>query len=225
LALSDLRDGLRVLDVGCGIGGTVAVLGDSYDRMELTGLNIDGAQLEVARASVRQHPGNRYDWVEADACALPFADASVDRVLAIECIFHFGSRRRFFAEAARVVCPGGRLVFSDFVASPALRAVRGNLQPAFAIEKSICTGVGPWPDFWGDDSDNVAIAREAGFSLIETENASRATQPSYRCFLASEPITDPRDATNPDPIDRARALMEWLQAKGLIDMVFFAFAR
>src|SRR5438034_5931485 len=45
---------------------------------------------------------------EADACALPFPDASFDRVLAVECIFHFPSRLRFLKEAARVLKPGGR---------------------------------------------------------------------------------------------------------------------
>lgn len=226
LALSDLKDGLRVLDVGCGIGGTVAALGGRYDALSLTGLNIDRAQLGIARASVHERPSNRYAWVEADACALPFADASFDRLLAVECIFHFPSRRQFFAEAARVTCPGGRLVFSDFVTSAKLRSVCPPGDPAgAALERNVCDGVGPWPDFWGENSDNVAIAREVGFSLRKAENASRSTLPSYRCFLPGKPIEEPLQATDPDPVDRAMASMEWLQSKGLVDMVFFAFSR
>jgi SAM-dependent methyltransferase len=226
LALSDLRDGLRVLDVGCGIGGTLATIGNTYGAMRLAGVNIDPAQLAIARASVRADPGNSIEWIAADACAVPFRDATFDRVLAVECVFHFPSRRRFFVEAARIATLGARLVLSDFVVSPALRAMRHHDPQRWgAIETTLCSGVGPWPDFPSDDADNIAIARAAGWSLMATENASRATAPSYRCFLPDRPIADPRDAVHGDPVDRAMAVMEWLQAGGLIDMVFFAFIR
>jgi len=225
LALSDLRDGLRVLDVGCGIGGTLACIDGRFRGMELVGLNIDPRQLDAARANIRPAPHNRCAWVQADACALPFDTASFDRVLAIECIFHFPSRPRFFSEAARVLRPGGVLVLSDFVATPSLRALRDSAAyPGFALEAAIVPAVGPWPDFWGDQADDAGLATAAGFRLVAREAASHETLPSYRCFLHGK-TTAPPDATQLDAVDRAMVVMEWLQAHGHLTMELFVFAR
>ncbi|MCW5871738.1 MAG: class I SAM-dependent methyltransferase, partial [Candidatus Eremiobacteraeota bacterium] len=84
--LAEIQPGEAVLDVGCGFGGTLMSLKEQFPANALTGLNIDPRQLEVAR---RRCPG--VDFVQGDACAMPFPDASFDRVLAVECIFHFPS--------------------------------------------------------------------------------------------------------------------------------------
>ena len=59
--------------------------------LEMTGLNIDPRQLEVARKEVLPENGNTIDFIEADAVSLPFPDDTFDVVLAVECIFHFFS--------------------------------------------------------------------------------------------------------------------------------------
>lgn len=245
-AMADLHDGLRVLDVGCGIGGTIDDIGRTHALMDLVGVNIDADQLRRARTNAIAAPDNAHHWIHADGCSLPFAAGSVDRVTAVECIFHFASRRDFFSEAARVLHPGGRLVLSDFVVTDKLRALRvGDPETARMVENAIVPSVGPWPDFWGDDSDDVAIASDVGLALVATENASIATQPSYRCFVEHDPIEHPADAngdansdgksdaktgtkssaTTSDPVERAMSVMEWLQANGHIEMQFYAFER
>ena len=105
-----IEDTLAVLDVGCGFGGTLTSLQTKWQGLNLTGLNIDARQLEVAK----KHVPNA-TFIEGDACALPFKEALFDRVLAVECIFHFPSRLKFFQEAARVLNPSGRISLSDFI--------------------------------------------------------------------------------------------------------------
>ena len=118
-ALADLADGHLVLDVGCGFGGTIAFLNERFDAMQLLGVNIDPRQLDRAKRLVLPLKHNTIAFQEGDACALPFPDASFDRVLAVECIFHFPSRETFFQEACRVLKPGGLLTLSDFLPSKA----------------------------------------------------------------------------------------------------------
>jgi SAM-dependent methyltransferase len=169
-----VHDGMRILDVGCGFGGTVAHLDERVSGCRLVGLNIDERQLVRARQLVTARPGNTVQFVQGDACALPFDDATFDVVLAVECIFHFPSRKTFFAEARRVLRPGGTLALSDFVVN------------ADKIdEMTEWMGVNPGNDFFGAKSAAVCtgtyarLARSAGLTVLSDEDITPHTMPNY----------------------------------------------
>lgn len=169
---------LRICDVGCGFGGTIASLNERFSSLELVGVNIDRRQLNRARKKVKAASQNKIEFVNGDACHLPFKDSSFDVVLAVECIFHFPDRELFFKEASRVLKPGGRLSLSDFV--PSSRAPDGLMAGLF--EKFVSL-------FYGRTSDKYTregyrkLAHDNGFSSLVEKNITKETMPTYPVLL------------------------------------------
>ena len=170
----EIADGQAVLDAGCGFGGTLAGLRLRHRKLSLTGLNIDPRQLRLARAAA---PG--VEFVEGDACAMPFPDRSFDRVLAVECIFHFPSRLKFLKEAARVLKPGGRAALSDFV--PAGGGGRSGLVGR-GLEAQVGKGYGTLGDGW-KDGGYAALAEASGLRVVLDRDITAETLPTYPALL------------------------------------------
>ena len=174
LEMAALRDGQAVLDVGCGFGGTIVSINERHRDMRLVGVNIDPRQLEIS-STVDPRNGNAVEWREADACALPFADGKFDRVLCIEAMFHFASRRRFFEEAARMLPAGGVLVASDIVVAEGAREEAAESGIVAALQD----GFGPWPDPWADEGTHSEHAAAVGLVVDRLENVAVNTRPSH----------------------------------------------
>ena len=88
--------GASLLDVGCGTGWFSRRA--AADGLEVTGLDPNAAWLDYARA----HSSPALNWVQGDARALPFADASFDHVLSIAALCFVDDERRAVAETVRV---------------------------------------------------------------------------------------------------------------------------
>src|SRR5262245_24130676 len=74
---TSLEPGTRLLEVGCGVGAVLAVLGQEFPGIRLTGVDIEPKQLDFARGHLERSEVEA-TLVEADALALPFADGSFD---------------------------------------------------------------------------------------------------------------------------------------------------
>lgn len=106
----DLPADTAVLEIGCGTGNYIRGLAESRRDVTWVGLDLSGPMLREARAF-----GARAGFVRGNAgVAFPFADQAFHFAFAVDVVHHIDDLRRFFAEAYRVLCPGGRLVlFTD----------------------------------------------------------------------------------------------------------------
>jgi glycogen(starch) synthase len=111
LAFFDRFEPMKVVDVGGGPGRLTAPLAE---RHELTHTDISEEMIEEARR--RSPAGTRF--VQADARELPFEEGEFDGLLALDLLCHLPDLEAGIRELARVVRPGGALVFDTTNALP-----------------------------------------------------------------------------------------------------------
>ncbi|MPW19596.1 methyltransferase domain-containing protein [Paraburkholderia sp. CNPSo 3157] len=99
-----LRDGASVLDVGCGTGSLAFELAKIASLEEIAAIDYSNVFVEEA---IRRNADPRIKIQQADACALPFDDASFDGALALLVLHFVPDSGKAVAEMRRVVRPGG----------------------------------------------------------------------------------------------------------------------
>jgi len=117
-----LPAGARVLDAGCGTGLlTLALLRVLRRPAEITAVDLSARSLQTARRAVlkRKHDSrHKISFVQANALALPFPSESFDLVVTSG-VLEYLPLREGLGEIARVIAPGGHLVYLPVHPSPA----------------------------------------------------------------------------------------------------------
>jgi len=140
------------------------VLAQTNPLAYVMAIDIDENIIRTAKALYGNIPN--LSFATGDAMNLREADASCDRVLCLEAAFHFCDRRRFLAEACRVLRPGGLLVVVDFTwTKEADRAILDD--PRAKLASAIWSGTTSTPSLsivatrrrWGFSGSGVAIGR------------------------------------------------------------------
>jgi tocopherol O-methyltransferase len=187
-----LEAGQRACDIGCGYGASADSLARRHD-VRVTGLTLSPVQ---AREAMRLAEGDpRLAFACADWLANDLPDGAFDAAYAIESSEHMADKAGFFAQAHRVLRPGGRLVVCAWLAreAPSAWEVRHLLEP-------ICRE-GRLPGM-GTEAEYRALAQSAGFEVVGFQDVSArvrrtwticshrvarkiATSAEYRGFLRS----------------------------------------
>jgi len=111
----DLRPGMRVLDLGSGLGATSVFLAKEYGvRVIAADLWVDPT--EAGEVFAKEGVGDSVLAMRVDAGALPFGRASFDAIVSIDAWEYFGTGDHYPPYLARFLRPGGQLG----VATPAL---------------------------------------------------------------------------------------------------------
>jgi ubiquinone/menaquinone biosynthesis C-methylase UbiE len=108
LSGTSLAPGTRLLEIGCGVGAVLGILGEAFPNVVLAGVDVEERQVEAARAHLAGL-GLSADLRRADAVELPFADCSFDHVWMMWFLEHVADPGAVVREARRVLRAGGAL--------------------------------------------------------------------------------------------------------------------
>ncbi|RFA26618.1 hypothetical protein CAI21_16395 [Alkalilimnicola ehrlichii] len=157
----ELGAGMRVLDVGCGIGGPARTLASEFD-CEVTGLDLVDAYIEAATdLSQRVGLADKLSFRQGDAAALPFDDAAFDAALLEHVSMNIADKAGLFAGLKRVLRPEGKLGLYEICAGE-------QPSPHYPV---------PWAgdetiDFLSPATELQAAAEQAGFTVLAWRDIS-----------------------------------------------------
>jgi arsenite methyltransferase len=123
LAIEPVRRGETVLDIGCGAGMDLLLAARRVGpEGKALGVDMTEAMRERARGAARAAGLTTVEIREGDAEALPVEDVSVDVVISNGVLNLTPDKTKAFAEIARVLRLGGRLLLADIVVDAELSA-------------------------------------------------------------------------------------------------------
>ena len=113
LAFINVRDGMRILDLGCGSGYLTFPIAERNPHCEVTGLDIVSDAIEVNRSRAKDMGLNNLAFVSYDGIDFPFEAGSFDLVVTRYALHHFPDIEHSIGEVSRVLKEQGVLFISD----------------------------------------------------------------------------------------------------------------
>ena len=105
---AQLNSNQTIVDVGSGLGEPAFLWYSQYKPLNLTCININFKQLQISSEnSIKNNLKDNLNFLNSTSTVLPFANESVDRVVALESAQHFKPLKNFISEAFRILKKDG----------------------------------------------------------------------------------------------------------------------
>lgn len=180
--LAELKKDDFVLDVGFGCGDqdvfwhkhfgllSLAWINLRTGPLKITGINISQVQVEAGQALVSQNQLAEDILLErGSAPVINFSERSFNKVLSLDSAYHFNTRELFFAEAFRVLKPGGFLALADVIFDVDFPPGIINSAKKFALTSFISLFLGvPKQNFYTAEHYSTLLKRK-GFCNVTLE--------------------------------------------------------
>jgi ubiquinone/menaquinone biosynthesis C-methylase UbiE len=199
----------RVLELAAGTGIVTRLLRDALPgSTHLVASDLNSPMLEIARQKFKA--GERIEFQPADATALPFEDGAFDTVVCQFGVMFFPDKATAFAEARRVLAPGGVFVFNawdrieDNEIADTVTTALATLFPADPPRFMART-----PHGYHDLATIVADVKQGGFAATPKTwtVAARSSAPSARtaamAYCLGTPLRNEIEARDPTGLERA----------------------
>jgi tocopherol O-methyltransferase len=163
--------GARVLDVGCGFGGSALWLARQRGCV-VTGITISPVQVKRATEQARaENLDDRVRFLVMDANRLDLPPASFDVVWVIECSEHLADKAGFIDACARALRPGGKLALCAWLAADGARPEQARLVEE-VCRGMLCPSLASRKDYTG-------WMHAAGFDDVTAEDVTRHVEKTW----------------------------------------------